>query len=104
MKTFMSMMVGIFAVSTMSVQAAQYKFVATDDSFETQLCVAVTHNDVAKLTELLKSRGERLRSVQNLVRCNQMPIADVALEYGFSEVAQYLGAEKNEPVLAVLGQ
>ena len=104
MKTFMSMMVGIFAVSTMSVQAAQYKFVATDDSFETQLCVAVTHNDVAKLTELLKSRGERLRSVQNLVRCNQMPIADFALEYGFSKVAQYLGAEKNEPVLAVLGQ
>ena len=58
----------------------------------------------AKLTELLKSRGERLRSVQNLVRCNQMPIDDFALEYGFSEVAQYLGAEKNEPVLAVLGQ
>ena len=48
--------------------------------------------------------GWDLRSVQKMVRCNQMPIAAFAAEYGFSQVAQYLGAENNEPVLAVLSQ
>jgi hypothetical protein len=102
MKTLMSVMLGVFAVSAMSAQAEQYKFVGTDQSFETKLCVAVTQDDVKELKMLLQAKGERLHVVRSAVRCNEMPIADFAEQYGFIQVARYLGADKKDTVFAAL--
>ncbi len=102
MKTLISVMLGVFAVSAMSAQAEQYKFVGTDESFETELCVAVTKDDVTGFKTLLQAKGERLYVVRSAVRCNEMPIADFAEEYGFMQVARYLGTEKKDTVFAVL--
>jgi hypothetical protein len=104
MKTLMSVMLGVFAVSAMSAQAEQYKFVGTDESFETKLCVAVTSNQVATLQSMLQVKGERLSVIRNSVRCNQLPIAEFAEQYGFIQVARYLGAEKKETIIAALSE
>ncbi len=104
MKTLMSVMLGVFAVSAMSAQAEQYKFVGTDESFETKLCVAVTSGQVATLQTMLQAKGERLSVVRNAVRCNEMPIAEFAEQYGFTRVAQYLGSEKKDAIIAALAE
>ncbi len=104
MKTLMSVMLGVFAVSAMSAQAEQYQFVGTDASFETKLCIAVTNNQVAAIEMMLKEQGERLSFVRNVVRCNDMPITEFAEEYGFIEVARYLGSDKKETIVAALSE
>jgi len=66
--------------------------------------VAVTSNQVATLQSMLQAKGERLSVVRSAVRCNELPIAEFAEQYGFMQAAQFLGAEKKDAIIAALAE
>ena len=102
MKTLVSVMVTMFAVSSVEVGAAEYKFVAIDKSVETKLCMAATTNDIQQLKLVLRRNGERLSTVRDSVKCNEMPIAEFAEEYGFMQIARYIDSDKKVEVIAAV--
>jgi imidazole glycerol phosphate synthase subunit HisF len=100
MKTLMTVFVSLFAVCSVGVHSAEYKFVAADQSVETKLCMAATTNDVKQLKKVLRRSGERLAVVRDAVKCNTLPITEFSEEYGFMQVARFLGADKQADVIA----
>ena len=102
MKTLLSMMIAVGTLYSVNAQATEYHFVAKDTSVETTLCMVATKNDVRLMKQELRRLGERLIVVQQTVLCNQMPIADFADEYGFTQVAQYMNPAKTVQDVAVV--
>lgn len=104
MKTLMKVFVSLFAVCAVGVQSAEYKFMAADTSVETKLCMAATTNDVQQLKKVLRRSGERLAVVRDSIKCNALPIAEFSEQYGFMQVARYLGADKQSEVIALIAK
>jgi hypothetical protein len=76
--------------------------VAIDKSMETKLCMAATTNDIQQLKLMLRRSGERLSTVRDSVKCNEMPIAEFAEEYGFMQIARYIDSDKKVEVIAAV--
>jgi hypothetical protein len=104
MKTLMSVMIIVFAVSSVGVEAEEYNFEAADPAVETTLCMAALTNDVQQLKKVLRRSGERLAIVRDSVKCNAMPIAEFAEQYGFMQTARYIVSDKKVEVIASLGE
>jgi hypothetical protein len=103
MKTLIPAIVSLlFTVCSVGVQSAEYKFVAADQSVETKVCMAATTNDVQQLKKVLRRTGERLAVVRDSIKSNTLPIAEFSEEYGFIQVARFLGADKQSEVIALI--
>jgi len=102
MKTLIPVIVSLIAVCSVEVQSVEYRFVAADQSVETKICMAVTTNDVQQLKKVLRRNGERLGVVRDSIKCNSQPITEFSEEYGFIQVARFLGVDKQPEVIALI--
>ena len=78
-----------FSIIT-SAQALTYKFVANDNSVETQLCVLAGSNEKSKLKQVMINYSKSNRYIANSVRCNDMVISSFASRYEADDAANYL--------------
>lgn len=72
------------------------EYVATDDSVESEICVAATHANKQKMDAKLEASfsNQRLSKkydlIANNLTCNDTPVAEFALEAGNYELAKKL--------------
>ncbi|MBY5993214.1 DUF3718 domain-containing protein [Ferrimonas balearica] len=64
-----------------SAQAAQYQFVAMDNSPATKLCIAAATQKPMQLHQAIKYQGYTEKSVARAVDCNNESIASFAARY-----------------------
>ncbi|WP_448553701.1 DUF3718 domain-containing protein [Thalassotalea montiporae] len=71
--------------------AQTYKFVATDGSHETRLCVRTGNNDVKGVKSTLRKMGIHDRKVNiNTIRCNDLAPAKFAYKYQADNTFNFL--------------
>ncbi|WP_448211735.1 DUF3718 domain-containing protein [Colwellia sp. MEBiC06753] len=71
--------------------AANYIFVATDNSKETQLCVNAGNNNVQALKHTIRQMGPHQRKASvNFIRCNDLSPAKFAHKYQAHNTTAYL--------------
>ncbi|PKG99135.1 DUF3718 domain-containing protein [Paraglaciecola sp. MB-3u-78] len=86
--------VAIFFIN--SAYAAQYKFIAKDNSKDTKMCVLAGNNEIEPLKKAVKynktwsSYKESEKSLVNRVYCNNLHIANFAKKYNANETFDYL--------------
>ncbi len=73
-----------------SAYAAQYKFIAMDNSISTKMCVLAGNNEQKALKKAMKRHFDSLRSLANTTFCNDMYIANFARNYNASMTFDYL--------------
>lgn len=73
-----------------SVYAIQYKFVATDNSIYTKMCVLAGNNEQKALKTALKRHEHSSRSLANTTFCNGLIIANFANKYHANMTYDYL--------------
>ncbi|WNC70260.1 DUF3718 domain-containing protein [Thalassotalea nanhaiensis] len=73
-----------------SAYAVQYKFVAKDNSVYTKMCVLAGNNEQEALKKILKRQRERVKTLANTTRCNDMYIANFAKTYHADLTFEYL--------------
>lgn len=71
--------------------AQQYKFVGTDSSPETRLCVNAGNNDIHGLKSTLRKMGiNNRRSNINMIRCNDLAPSKFAYKYQAGNTFKFL--------------
>jgi hypothetical protein len=73
-----------------SAYAAQYKFIAMDNSISTKMCVLAGNNEQKALKKAMKRHFDSARSLANTTFCNDMYIANFARNYNASMTFDYL--------------
>ncbi|WOH37065.1 DUF3718 domain-containing protein [Thalassotalea fonticola] len=86
--TLLLIIVTIFMVN--SAYAAQYKFIAKDDSIYTKMCVLAGNNEQKALKRILRRHRDSEKSITNSTFCNDMYIANFAQKYNASMTFNYL--------------
>lgn len=81
-------MAAIFMIN--SAYAVQYKFVATDNSIYTKMCVLAGNNDQKALKKMLIRHRDSVRSIANSLFCNDMYLANFAQNYNANLTFDYL--------------
>lgn len=92
------------ALSSVSVnsQAQEYKFVATDNSMSTKMCIdAATNNKRAlkhKMSQAGKQHSINYRTFTRIVKCNDQHIALFALTYGADNTFNFLNSHSKDKI------
>ena len=81
-----------------SSAASAQKFVATNNSPTTQLCMAVTTNKPLRVNKTLKFNRITKNIALKKVQCNGEPITDFAYRYGFDRAAKFLHGNRKGSV------
>ncbi len=84
------MSVIVFAFLAFNAYSIQYKFVATDNSFATKVCVFAGSDNKGKLRRAKQFSFDNGRAIANTVRCNDMSIASFAKKYHAMNTFNYL--------------
>ena len=88
--------ISLIAAATVSfqAQAAEYDFIAEDNSATTRLCIAAATDDVAEVRKQVRNLRTaphiQYKTVVNSVRCNGEVAASFAHTYGAMETFSYL--------------
>ena len=90
MKYLKLTLIAVSLSAAASAQALTYKFIANDNSIETQLCVLAGSNDKSKLNQVMSNYTKSKRYIANSVRCNDMVISSFASRYNADDTANYL--------------
>lgn len=75
-----------------SASATEYRFIATDNSQETRLCVVAASNRLGKLKTEVSESAHSPRYQANSVRCNGASLAQFAHQYGADKTYRYLAS------------
>ena len=89
----MSLIILVFLA--FSVNATQYKFVGTDNSFATKVCVFAGTDNKLKLKRAKQYSFDSSRAIANSVRCNDMSIGGFAKKYHAMNTFKYLNKLTN---------
>jgi len=73
-----------------SAYAIQYKFVATDNSIYTKMCVQAGNNEQKALKKSLRRHEHSPRTLANTTLCNGLIIANFAKKYQANMTYDYL--------------
>jgi len=87
MKLMSVIVVSFLAFNAYSVQ---YKFVATDNSFATKVCVLAGSDEKSKLRRAKEFSFDSGRKIANSVTCNGLAIASFAKKYHAMNTFNYL--------------
>ncbi|MBV1911670.1 MAG: DUF3718 domain-containing protein [Kangiellaceae bacterium] len=93
MKKVTYLLLSTLAAATLPLSAAQYVFIAGDDSVETRLCIAAAENKVMKFkntARLVSSSKSINRKIARKLKCNDQTIADFAYQYDAYRTVKYL--------------
>lgn len=92
MREVISIVSGIvLALGTATSQAAEYEFIAADNSVETKTCVYAAADDLQGLKkQVRRSYDNNVRYMSQLLRCNDQDINTFAHTYGAEGTAGYL--------------
>lgn len=104
------LIVGI-AASSFALAGTEKVFVESDNSFESNICVAAATMNKRKLTTKLDTaipgnmKASKLQFVANELTCNGMPVAEFAFQAGNYEVANVLAEyERNNVKILDIAQ
>ncbi len=78
-----------FGVS-FNANAEQYRFVASDNSVASQVCVLVGSNDVGKLKSAITKFSLNKHHLANSYRCNELPLSKFAYTYSADNTFKYI--------------
>ncbi|ABM01438.1 DUF3718 domain-containing protein [Shewanella amazonensis] len=81
---------------TATAGATEYRFIAVDNSPETQMCVAAGSNKVTKLRMQFNEASGSPRYHANSIRCNDRSIAQFAHAYGADKAYDYLASHSRD--------
>lgn len=92
---------------TLITHAANYKFVALDNSKETKICIAAVKDNIKNLkkeavgfplatTYLMSNSSFRMKFIANKLKCNNTNIADFARKYNALYTFNYLNDFANK--------
>lgn len=70
--------------------STQYKFIASDNSFATKVCILAGSDNKGKLRRAKQFSFDSGRTIANTVRCNDMNIASFAKKYNAMNTFNYL--------------
>ncbi|OUS32244.1 hypothetical protein A9Q98_01575 [Thalassotalea sp. 42_200_T64] len=73
-----------------SAYAVQYKFVATDKSIYTKMCVLAGNNEQQALKRIIRRHQDSVRLLANSTLCNDMSLANFARNYDANMTFDYL--------------
>ncbi|QDP00437.1 DUF3718 domain-containing protein [Thalassotalea sp. PS06] len=92
MRNVISMVIGAaLALGLATSQAAEYEFIAADNSVETKTCVYAAADDLQGLKkQVRRSYDNNVRYMSQLLRCNDQDINTFAHTYGAEGTAGYL--------------
>jgi len=93
MKNAKILILAIAATAALPLSAAEKKFVATDDSIETKICIAAAKNNLRQYKRTVDSLSHRKsiqRKVANKLLCNDENVYGFAKRYQADKVAGYL--------------
>jgi len=82
--------------------AAQYVFVAGNNSLETRACIAAAENKLLKFkrtAKLVAPRGNSFRKVVNLLKCNDKSLADFTYQYDADKTLKFIDRFSKHDVL-----
>lgn len=103
MKNLKTMMLATVATLAFPLSAAQYVFVAGNDSLETKVCIAAAENNLTKYKKkvslLSTKRTPTYRLIANTLRCNDKNVANFASHYGANKTAAFIGRYTDHEVI-----
>lgn len=73
-----------------NVSATKYKFVGTNNSLDTRICVSAGNNNLYKLKKLIRVSREGAPMIANTLLCNNLIIAHFSHKYGADETFKFL--------------
>ncbi|WP_286264558.1 DUF3718 domain-containing protein [Thalassotalea atypica] len=99
MRTLTTLTSSILALSigiSSSAFAQQYKFIGTDNSLATKMCVSAGSNDSRKLKSTIRrNKSANQYQVVNNFTCNGLSMAKFAYKYEANDTYEYLNKYSN---------
>lgn len=83
----------VLGSSVLSANTHAADFVAADNTFGTQACMAIASNKPIEVAQTLRSLRMSKRVVEDKLECNNMSTAKFASLYGFDRSATYLNLD-----------
>jgi len=90
MNTLKLTSVVVMILFSYQVNAANYKFVAMDNSISTKMCVLAGSNDKTQLKKTMRLSGHNNRFIANNIKCNDMIMVQFANHYGAANTTKHL--------------
>ncbi|WP_019029989.1 DUF3718 domain-containing protein [Colwellia piezophila] len=90
MKLITLLLITVVMFMMNSAYAIQYKFVATDKSIYTKMCVLAGNNEQKALRITLKRHDSSVRALANNTLCNGLHLASFAQKYHANMTYDYL--------------
>jgi len=90
MKYLQLTLIAVSLSAVTSTQALTYKFVANNNTIETELCVLAGNNEKSKLKLVMNNYSKSNRFIANAIKCNNMIIGNFASRYEANDTANYL--------------
>jgi|GEM_PF-2796489 len=101
-------LLSVMASVSVAATASQTKFVAGDDSIETQICISAAQNElrqyrknVAKISTKTPMQSRNHVIVANTLQCNDQKVVNFARSYGANRTADYI-ARHLKPSVSVI--
>ena len=85
----------IAALGAFNVNAAQFS--GSDNSVETQICLAVASDSKGKLHRAVRQSQQSMSYIAQSVKCNGMSLSQFAAEHGASDISKQL-VRVNRPI------
>ena len=102
MKNVKTLLIAIAATTALPLSAAQYVFVAGNDSLETKVCIAAAENDLGKYkkaTRALSLNKSIHKTVANDLSCNDQSLVGFARRYNADKTAKFVGRYTKHDVI-----
>jgi len=94
MNNVKTLLLAACVTTALPLSAAQYVFVAGNDSMETKLCIAAAENNLKKYKKTARafSLNKSVHQVvANKLSCNDQNLASFAWKYGAADTAGFIG-------------
>lgn len=92
----------VFACMSTQADAAEYTFIADDNSKQTRFCVAAGSNDLVTLKrairQLRRSPHQHVKSLVDSIRCNGDFASEFARQYEASDTLAFLNRHSSHQV------
>lgn len=90
MKSLKLTLIAVSISAVASTHAITYKFVANNNTPETELCVLAGNNEKSKLKHIMNQYSKSNRYIANSIQCNNMLIGSFASRYEAGDTSNYL--------------
>jgi len=80
----------VLAFLAFNAYSTKYKFVASDNSFATKVCVLAGSDEMSKLRRAKQFSADNGKKIANSVRCNGLAISSFAKKYHAMNTFNYL--------------